>query len=352
MSGADPAASKSRLVMVAPFGTARVGVPPVAERLSRLLEAEGFDVIRTSTILNPLGRAADIAATLILRIARYDTVIAQVFSYRNFAYAGMVALLARMLRKRAILYYHGGAAEDFLSRWPRVVRWVLHRTDGLVVPSAFLQRIFLAFGFAATVIPNVIEEGRWKARVPRPGRSNVVWVRHLHPMYNPEMAIRAMEGVLAARPDAQLTIVGHDDAGLLGGLRTLADKACDDHVRFTGALPQSALADLLRDQDVFISTARVDNQPSSVLEAMAVGIPVIATRVGGIPDLIADRVNGLLVESDDARSLGDAIVAVLEDQALAERLVAGGRETVRRHFWPEVRADWERLLRPGSLETS
>ncbi len=340
-----PAAGpKPRLVMVAPFGTARVGVPPVAERLSRLLEADGFAVIRTSPILNPLGRAADMAATLILRARRYDTIIAQVFSYRNFAYAGLVALLSRALRKRTILYYHGGAAERFLSRWPRFARWVLRRTDSLVVPSPFLQRIFLAFGFAATVIPNVVEEGRWSARVPRAGRCNIVWVRHLHPIYNPEMAIHAMQRVLATRPEARLTMVGHDDAGLLPGLRTLAEKVGGDRIRFTGALSQRELADLLRDQDVFISTSRVDNQPSSVLEAMTVGIPVIATRVGGIPDLVADRVNGLLVETDDARALAGAIVAVVQDGALAARLVAGGRETVRRHFWPEVGATWARLL--------
>ena len=84
--------------------------------------------------------------------------------------------------------------------------------------------------------------------------------------------------------------------------------------------------------DVSVLPSRREAQGLAILEAMAVGRPVVATRVGGIPEMVRDGVSGLLVPSNDPVALAAAIVRLLQDRPLAQRLGVAGRELVRRHY--------------------
>ena len=98
-----------------------------------------------------------------------------------------------------------------------------------------------------------------------------------------------------------------------------------DSVRFAGFLDMAAKRAEGDGADVFINTNRVDNQPVSVIEACAMGLPVVATNVGGIPDLLRDRETGLLVRDGDHAAMAEAVIDLLEDPELAERLSRQGR---------------------------
>ena len=87
--------------------------------------------------------------------------------------------------------------------------------------------------------------------------------------------------------------------------------------------------------DVSVLPSRREAQGLAILEAMAVGRPVVATRVGGIPEMVRDGVSGLLVPSNDPVALAAAIVRLLQDRPLAQRLGVAGRELVRRHYRAE-----------------
>jgi glycosyltransferase involved in cell wall biosynthesis len=93
--------------------------------------------------------------------------------------------------------------------------------------------------------------------------------------------------------------------------------------------------------------------PVAVVEACAMGLPVVSTRVGGIPDLLADGHTGLLVPSEDEQAMTDAVLRLLADQELAARLSNNGRRLAEESSWVRVRPLWDRLFshlhRPAAL---
>jgi glycosyltransferase involved in cell wall biosynthesis len=95
---------------------------------------------------------------------------------------------------------------------------------------------------------------------------------------------------------------------------------------------RSDVPDLLATSDVAVLSTNSEGSPLSVMEYMDAGLPVVATRVGGIPDLIDDGVEGLLVEPRDPDGLGEAIARVLDDPQEAKRMGERGRERRRREF--------------------
>jgi glycosyltransferase involved in cell wall biosynthesis len=96
--------------------------------------------------------------------------------------------------------------------------------------------------------------------------------------------------------------------------------------------------------DIFINTNRIDNMPVAVLEAGAMGLPVVATAVGGVPDLLVDGRDGVLVPDDDEAAMAGAILRLLRDPELAGRLSRNGRLLAERSAWEAVRPQWTTLF--------
>ena len=103
-----------------------------------------------------------------------------------------------------------------------------------------------------------------------------------------------------------------------------------EHVRALGPVPLEQLLPLYRGYDIFVlPTLPGEGIPRVLLESMTAGVPVVTTRVAGIPSLIQHEVNGLLVDAPSAEAVTDAILRVVDDQALRMRLIANGYETAR-----------------------
>ena len=132
--------------------------------------------------------------------------------------------------------------------------------------------------------------------------------------------------------NARFVLVGPD----LGDRRGLEERArrlgVDGNLLFTGALIGDELLDAYHTADVVVLLSRFDASPIVLVEAMAAGKPIVATRVGGIPDIVQDGVNGLLVEPGDARATAAAINRVLVDSVLAQQLGQAGKTLVRERY--------------------
>lgn len=130
-------------------------------------------------------------------------------------------------------------------------------------------------------------------------------------------------------PEVRLLVVGD------GSLRAELKEECrrlgiEARVTFLGT--RKDIPELLKLMDVFVLSSIEEGLPISMLEAMAAGLPVIATRVGSIPDVIADGVNGLLIEPGDREALSERLLLVLQDKERARLLGVAGKNTIRQRF--------------------
>jgi glycosyltransferase involved in cell wall biosynthesis len=144
-----------------------------------------------------------------------------------------------------------------------------------------------------------------------------------------DVLLRAYARVLERLPESRLLIVGNGPEG--GSLRALAGSlALNDRVIFAGSIPRAARC--LPAMDVYVSASRREGLPLAVLEAMACGLAVVATRVPGHVDAVEHGVTGVLVPPDAPEALGDAVVALLRDGARRRAMGRAGRERVERCF--------------------
>jgi glycosyltransferase involved in cell wall biosynthesis len=136
----------------------------------------------------------------------------------------------------------------------------------------------------------------------------------------------AAQRVLAKRGDVRFLVVG--EGRLRAGLEGLAARlGIADRVVFTGFRPDAA--DLLRAFDVFVMSSSSEGLGTSIMDAQAAGVPVVATRVGGIPEIVEDGASGLLVPPRSPELLADAILRMLVDDALRDACILGGSERSR-----------------------
>lgn len=118
----------------------------------------------------------------------------------------------------------------------------------------------------------------------------------------------------------------------------------EDQVHFRGLLPHEDLAELLRRSDVFVLPSLQEGLPLSLLEAMATGLPVVATRVGGIPTVLRHGTDALLVDPADSQQLQKALATLIQDSELRRRLGANARDMAVQHGWGRVWADYARVM--------
>jgi glycosyltransferase involved in cell wall biosynthesis len=314
------------------------------ERLGDLLEQEGYPVISVSSSTNRYIRLADIVSTLIRRRKEFDILLLQVFGGPSFVVEDIASWLGRVFGHRIIMVLRGGAMPDFMARYPGWNNRVLRRAHLMVTPSVYLKRAIEPYGFQARVIPNVIDLSAYQYRHRETLSPRLFWMRSFHPIYNPLMAVRVLADLKKQIPEATLVMAGQDK-GQEAEVRALAKSlGLNGALRFSGFLDMAGKMREANAADIFINTNAIDNMPVAVVEACAMGLPVVSTDVGGLPDLLTDGETGLLVPGNDVRAMTDNICRLLHEPALAAKLSEKGRELAAQSSWELVGAEWESVL--------
>lgn len=278
---------------------------------------------------------------LMRELRKADVVHVFSASYFSFLLAPLPAvLIAKLYGKPVVLNYRSGEAPDHLRRSAvarRVLRWV----DRNAVPSRFLQEVFAGFGIPADVVPNIVDVDRFAFRRRTGLAPRVLSTRNFESLYNVACTLRAFQIVQRRYPEATLTLVGGGSQE--PALRALADDLGLSNVVFAGRVPPSDIWRYYAEADIYVQTPDIDNMPSSVLEAFASGCAVVATNAGGVPAILTDGAHGLLAPCNDHAAVGAAILRLLNDQVLVERLTTTARESCDTYRWSNVRALWVRL---------
>jgi phenylacetate-CoA ligase len=345
-----------RIALVAPFPPPAGGMAVQAEGLARALRGAGWDVKEVATFRPlparlervPVLRAAVREAGFLLRLLDAlrdaDVVHLMACSHLSFLlHAAPTIVFARLLRKGLLVNYRGGLAREFFARSRRWALPLVRRAHRLVVPSGFLEEVFRELGLAAEVIPNFVdlERFRWRERDPLAPRFLVA--RNLEPLYDVGSAIEAFRQVVAHFPEASLSLAGTGSEE--ARLSMLVARLSLKRVRFLGAVPPAAMPAVLEEHDIALNPTTADNMPVSVLEAMASGLPVVSTRVGGVPWLVQDGSTGLLVDPRRPDQMAAAALRLLADPDGARAIARRARASIEGSALARVRAAFEERYR-------
>lgn len=311
--------------------------------LSFLLSQEGFVVRKASHMRNKLIRMLHMCYAVGRHARKVDYVLIDTFSTKNFYYALVISQLCRLLGKRYISILHGGNLPSRLANNKFLSRLIFSNSYKNVAPSLYLKTHFDEAGYNTEFIPNTIEITKYSYKERTTISPRLLWVRAFDVTYNPQLAIKVLAQLKKNHPDAKLCMVGPDKDGSLEACKTLAsDLELSSSVVFTGVLRKEEWHKLSEDYDIFINTTNIDNTPVSLIEAMALGLPIVSTNVGGIPFLVEDGKEAILVEKNNMEAMVSAILNVID--ANDQNITKLARAKAESFDWMNVKTKWSLLL--------
>lgn len=310
------------------------------EGLAVLLGQEGFKVHMRSKQTNQLLRLLSMLWS-ILRYARSsEIVLIDTYSTLGFWFAFLSARLCYILNIPYIPILHGGDLPKRLAKNPKLCQQLFNNAKINVAPSSYLMHHFKQAGYTNLVfIPNTIALNNYDFKERERIKPNLLWVRSFAEIYHPLLALKVLKQLLKRFPDAKLSMVGPFKDASIHNCRAYAEKH-DLPVTFTGGMPKADWLAYAQDFDVFINTTNVDNTPVSVIEAMALGLPVVSTNVGGLPFLLEHQKEALLVKPDSKEEMTSAIQSLLESPELSQNITAAARAKVEKFDWEVVKHQW------------
>lgn len=318
----------------------------VWQALAERLPSVGWEVLVTSTKESQILRLLDMLTTIVTKRHQYDLAQIDVFSGKAFIYAECCARLLSIFHKPIVLTLHGGGLPSFANQYPIRVSKLLSLASEVVTPSPFLQQSLNKYHSRIKVIPNGIDISTIPYKARKFLSPNLIWVRAFHQTYNPELAVKVLSSLSTDYPNTRLTMVGPDKGdGSLKAVNSLAKKlGVVDRLIILPAVRYEEVPSLLDQADIFINTTNYDTAPRSLLEAMANGACVVSTNVGGIPWMITNFQEGLLVPPEDELAMVNAIKSLLEEPEVAVRISQNARKTAERHDWSKVIPEWDNLF--------
>lgn len=314
--------------------------PSANEVLDDRIRALGFDVVPVPTSVQGVwGRSR-----FLWRLFReHSPHVLHSWTVHDNPYAGVIGWAAGVPVRWGSL--RGSTRLRGFQSLPRLYRWIsLYGVQKLQVNAVSIRDELIRSGYPSEKIvlltncvpppPSDSSPANLAVHGIGPGGPVVGTVGNLRSVKNHEMFIDAMALVIQQRPDASAWIAGQRLPSEPTRFEELTERirahGLQDKIVLTGF--ESDIPGLLRTLSVFCLTSTSEGTPNAILEALAGALPVVATRVGGIPHVIQDGVNGFLVEPGDVESLASRILALLDDPETADRLgKAGLRSILDRH---------------------
>ncbi len=333
--------------MIGNFLSGSVGTRGVCEDLADRLTSAGWPVLFASSKPGKLRRLWDMLSTARAQRDRYDVAHVDVFSGPAFLWAELVCWVLQRSRKPYVLTLHGGNLPEFARRWPRRVRRLLTSATAATAPSGYLREQLRAYREDLQLLPNPVDVASYPFRLREQPTPSLIWLRAFHEIYNPTLAVQTLALLTADFPDARLTMIGPDKQdGSLQRTRRLAGKlGLAGQITFIPGVPKSEVPRRLCEADIFLNTANVDNTPISIIEAMASGMCIVSTNVGGMPYLLDHEKDALLARPGEAQSMANAVRRILSEAGLAGKLSGNARRKAQQFDWRLIFPRWEALLR-------
>jgi glycosyltransferase involved in cell wall biosynthesis len=346
---------RPRVLLVGPRADSRGGVAATVRALQGSRLTDDFELVVVSTYrdggvaLKALEAARGLARMARLCAGAHAELVHLHASARgSFARKVVGIAIARATRVPVVLHVHsgsffehGGAQGGLLAKIQgRAVRWALESADGVVALTAGWERSLAGRGRLrrSTVIPNAPD-----LTAVTPARASesdelILFLGHLYRDKGVYELLEAFATLRATRPSLRLVLAGEGSEA--EALRAQAQRlGLDGAVELPGWVDPSAKVDLLARAACFVLPSYREGLPLALLEAMVVGAPIVATPVGGVPDVVQDGRHALLVPPTDVDALVLAIGRLLDEPRVAERLARAAQERALAEYTPDALAE-------------
>ena len=288
---------------------------------------------------------AALVATLIVRRHHPDVVLAE-FGF----HAIRVMHVARWSGVPLVVHFRGSDAssESKFRRLEQRYRQLMQVASGFIVKSIPMRSTLQSLGAPTDrvlISPSGADAALFRGAAPETAPPTFLAVGRFVPKKGPLLTLAAFECLRRQLPEAlasacRLVMVG-DGPMLEEAKRLVLQMDLTTQVRFPGVLPPAEIAALMRQVRGFVQHSLVapdgdsEGSPVAVMEAQLSGLPVVATRHAGIPEVVTDGTTGLLVDEGDVQGMANAMAQLVRDPKLAARLGAAGQERMSAHFTVE-----------------
>jgi glycosyltransferase involved in cell wall biosynthesis len=274
---------------------------------------------------------------LIIKFGRFDIVNV------HFLRADMIGWIATLHPRTVITVYGSDMRPVAEGGDPRRLGWkrsALCRAAAITAVNPFLEDKVRAMApdvKKTEIIPFGVDLSRFNRRGWKPGGTDQIRFclvkLALDGVYGPDIAIQAMARVVRQYPAATLTLVGDGDEKYVLELRALVNRLnLQSAVNFIRRVEHEKLARIFEQNDVVLQPSRWESFGVVILEAAAVGLPAIASRVGGVPDLIIEGVTGLTFPPEDVEALAEAMIKLTADPALRNQMGRNAHDLARKLY--------------------
>jgi glycosyltransferase involved in cell wall biosynthesis len=338
------------LVMISNLTGKMCSGQSVCETLAVLLSSRGWQVYMASSKVNKFARLFDMLYTVWKNRKFYQLGYIEVYSGLGFIWAEILSRLLRILKKPYVLALYGGNLPNFGKRHPRRMQKLLASTNIVLSPSLYIKELMKDFRDNIVVLPYGIDISKYQYRIRNTPKLKLLTMRAFHQIYNLQLAPKVLSLLIDGYEDcAELVMTGANkgDGSFESVIETAQKLKVDGFLNIKGFVAKESLPSIINKVDILLNTTNIDNTPVSVIEAMACGLCIVSTNVGGIPYLLEDGVDSLLVPPDDAQVMAAAVRRVLTEPGLAARLSANARKKAEQYDWSVILPKWEKLL--GSL---
>ena len=310
-----------------------------------------YSIIAASSKKNQIARLFHMIWVFIRNCQSSKLVIIDTFSSNAFYFSVIIAAFSDLFSKPYLTILHGGSLPARLKSSPKLSRFLFGNSAVNISPSLYLEKAFEDAGYRSIYIPNFIEIENYQFKQRDTFKPKLLWVRSFHEIYNPELAINILHELLKKYPESELCMVGPDKDG---SMKKTVDLACElkveNHLKIMGKLEKSKWIVLSKDYDIFLNTTNYDNHPVSIIESMALGLPVVSTNVGGIPFLLENEIDAILVSKNSVSEATIAIIRLIENREFSILLAKNAREKAEGFAWSEVKKSWDEIIEKYSNE--
>jgi len=319
-------------------------VKSVLETIEPLL-AEFCNIKTASNKKNQILRFIDMLYHFFRFGIKSDVLIIDVYSTRAFHYAHALSILSWMFNKKYILFLHGGNLPFRFEKSKKIVTLIFGKAYKIIAPSVYLKNFFEEKGFIVEHVPNIIELDNYPFKLRENIRPNIMALRGFGKPYNPLMTLKAINELKYVIPELKLLMLGNQNEYYYNDvINYIKVNQLQNIVTIKPKCSRDEWVAISKDYDIMVSNPIIDNTPVSLIEGMALGMCIISTNVGGVPFLLIDGQNALLIKDNEAVVMSNVILELWNNSDKARSLSWNARQRAEEYDWSKIKMLWYSII--------